>query len=149
MQKPKKRKASKEEYDEAKYLVDNEDKIIIDPSKGMTETTKVKMARCLLEYCKDQDEDANVCVQVMKIGDCVLYCLPGEVFVQFGDYIKENTSADKYIISSLSNGFDGYIPTRELFIPTIYESRLSVSSFLDPEAGYLITEKALEMSKDL
>lgn len=144
----KKRKASKEEYEEAKYLVENEDKIVIN-DKTMMEVAKVKMARCLLEYCKGQDDDANVCVQVMRIGDCVLYCLPGELFVQFGDIIKEKMNSEKYVIASLCNGFDGYIPTRELFVPTIYESRLSVSSFLEPEAGYIIAEKALELAENI
>ena len=61
-------------------------------------------------------------------------------------YVKENCNAEKRIVASNCNGSFGYIPTENMFYDTIYESRPGSSNF-DPDAGYKMADKLLEMGK--
>jgi hypothetical protein len=106
-------------------------------------------ARNLLVYhSTNTEERSGVFVQSIKIGDALIYALPGEVFSWFGHYIKENSPSEFNIIATLSNGNTGYIPVREAFkYPFLYETALCHHSCLDPEAGYIIVDKALELAR--
>jgi len=110
---------------------------------------KLAFSYDLLKYNTDKNTYCDVCVQAAVIGNCLLYALPGEVFVQFGEYIKKNSKSENVFIATLCNGAYGYIPTRELFLPDVYESKLGSTSFLEPEAGYIISEKAVELMGNL
>ncbi len=109
------------------------------------------LLRCIVYYdACDTPENCSAFVQVIKIGDVYIYALPGEMYVNFGLYIKENSPSSKNFITELSNGgCNGYIPTREAFVPQskLYEISLKASSYLEPEAGYKISDKAVELAK--
>lgn len=101
----------------------------------------------LLNYAKDTCDKKDVPVQYIRIGEFAFYCLPGEVFVQYGDRIKSESPLKRRFIFTNSNGLYGYIPLPELFMPTVYESRLGCTSYLEPHAGEMITDKALELAE--
>lgn len=117
-------------------------------SQSDPDQLKAVFAYDLLNYIKTQDEDKEVPVQFVRLGDNAFYELPGEVFVQFGQKIKRESPFRHNFILTNSNGLYGYLPLRELFMPTVYESKLGCTSYLDPEAGYRVTDAALEMAKE-
>ena len=105
-------------------------------------------AHDLLHYIKKQDKIKLVPVQLMRIGDNAFYELPGEVFMQFGQTIKKESPVRHNFIFTNSNGLYGYLPIREQFMPSVYESRLGCTSYLEPEAGYRVTDTALKLAKE-
>jgi neutral ceramidase len=71
---------------------------------------------------------------------------PAELFVEFGLEIKERSPFEVTLVSELSNGYCGYVPTEHAFDEGGYETHRSVfSSRLAKNAGLLITEKSVEM----
>lgn len=110
---------------------------------------RLAMSKRLMAYVKDPNKEYEITLQVIKLGDCMIYALPCEVFVQFGLYIKQNSLTDKNILATLCNGHRGYIPVKELFVPTVYEAKLGASSYLEKDAGYVISDELLNMAKNL
>ena len=90
-----------------------------------------------------QPEEA-VEVQVMRLGDCALVGLPGEIFTEFGLQIKAESPFKETFVIELANGWHGYVPTREAFEHGGYETRLGYTSRLAPEAGEGMVQAALE-----
>lgn len=101
----------------------------------------------LLNYSKDTSEYKRVPVQYIRVGGFAFYCLPGEVFVQYGRRIKAESPLKRRFIFTNSNGLYGYIPLPDMFMPTVYESRLGCTSYLEPRAGEMITAEALELAR--
>ena len=109
-------------------------------------------ARNLVFYEASNDaEYSDLYVQGMKIGDVGIYALPGEVFVKFGLEIKEKSPFKNNIVIENSNSYCGYVPTMEAFdeCSDLYETSLCFHSCLIPEAGDMLTGKALEIGKKL
>jgi len=88
-------------------------------------------------------------VQVIQIGDLAIYGMPGEIFVEFGLDLKEQSPVKYNMHANLANGCIGYVLIRELFQPGIYEARLCVSSKMTPDAGYMMVDKLLELAEEL
>jgi len=101
-----------------------------------------------LTYMKDTSKTKEIDLMVIKIGDFVLYATPGEVFVQFGLEVKKNAPTDKRMVVELAFDGVGYIPTKDLFQPTVYESTLPTCIFT-PEGGHQIAAKLTEMGKEI
>lgn len=88
-------------------------------------------------------------VQAIRIGQCMIYALPGEVYCEFGMLMKELSPLKYNMAAELANGtFNCYVPTPESFIPTIYESQLPSSEFV-PESGEKMARFAVELGKKL
>ena len=104
------------------------------------------MSKKLLNFLETNPETFDIPVQYIKIGDVLFFGMPAEVFYHFGIDLKERCGSDKSIIATCCNGAYGYVPTRDLFFDTIYESKPG-SNRLDHEAGYMMVDKLLEMSK--
>lgn len=86
-------------------------------------------------------------VQCMKIGDCLIYAVPGEVFVDFQLEIKKNSPTDKNMFASLANGSSGYIPTKEVFDnPYSYEA---IPRGLAPDTGDIISTEVMKIAKKI
>ena len=49
-------------------------------------------------------------------------------------------------VATLCNDAVGYVPTRDMFYDTIYESRPG-SAQMDKEAGYIMADKLISMKK--
>jgi hypothetical protein len=100
-------------------------------------------AKEVLEFQKIEPEFFDVEVQTLKIGDASITGLSGDVFTEFGLEIKEK-SLNKYnMISTHTNGRNGYIPTKDAFNQGGYEVRTSRSNKLERDAGYKMVNNAL------
>ncbi|MBQ7953694.1 MAG: hypothetical protein IJ332_03005, partial [Clostridia bacterium] len=104
------------------------------------------MSKKLIEFIETTPEEFEIPLHFMQIGDVKFYVFPTEIFCYFGLYVKENCGAEKRMVASNCNGNFGYIPTKDMFYDTIYES-LPGASKLDPDAGYIMADKLLEMGK--
>ena len=93
----------------------------------------------------------DVYLQCIVVGDVIIYAYPGEIFVEFGLDIKRRSPSSKNLIATISNTGCGYVPTKKAFEPQsrLYEIQLCYGSCLDPEAGYMMTDKLLEYSQKL
>ena len=101
-----------------------------------------------IKYMKNPEKTYDLEVQVIKIGDFLLYATPCEMFVQFGLEIKKNAPTDKRMVVELAFDYIGYLPTKDLFQPTVYESTLPTCMF-EPEGGHIIANKLIEMGKEI
>ncbi|MFK5972340.1 MAG: neutral/alkaline non-lysosomal ceramidase N-terminal domain-containing protein [Flavobacteriaceae bacterium] len=62
-----------------------------------------------------QDEIDNLEVMVIQIGNVAIVGLPGEMFNEFGIYIKENSPYKNTLVVGLANGDYNYFPTEISF----------------------------------
>ena len=104
------------------------------------------MSKRLMSFLKTVPESFEVPVQVIQIGEFTLYAFPSEIFCHFGKLVKEGDGTDTCMVATLCNAAFGYVPTRDMFYDTIYESRPG-SNQLDKEAGYIMAEKLISMKK--
>lgn len=90
-------------------------------------------------------------LQAIRIGELCVYTMPGEVFLQLGQYVTENSEYPHSILVHNSNSYCGYIPTKESFGEgyDLYETSLCYHSCLLPEAGEIMTKRLLELGKTL
>ena len=101
-------------------------------------------------YVDDASAEKEVPVHVMRIGECLIYSFCGEIFSQFGNMIREKSPADKLMLVTKGNTdkINCYVPTREMFLPHVYESTYT-SATLCPDAGYQLVDLAIEMAKKI
>lgn len=105
----------------------------------------------LSRYEKDSRTEYDVPVQVIKIGDCMIYALPFEMFSQFGAKIRAGSPTKKNLLVELANASNlyGYIVVPELYeMTTVYEVTV-YSDFMEVNAGDMMVEKALEIAHTL
>jgi len=93
----------------------------------------------------DKRTQRPVYLQLLKIGPVTLFGLPIQMFVQFGKKIKE--ACDHAFISVFANDYCGYVPVAEQMQEGVYEARLATSSALEPAAGEILTDAAIDMYK--
>lgn len=100
-------------------------------------------------YELDKTKEYDVPIMVIKIGNCAVYGMVGEMFSQFADKLREKSPADNNLLIELchESGY-GYIPTPEMFLPTVYESAPS-SAFLEIDAGDKMIDKAIDMANQI
>lgn len=111
---------------------------------------KLVFAKTKLAHAKKQDEDFKFQIQVIHIGDCNFYTMPGEIFVQFGLMVKEKSPSDKNFVVELCNDDIGYVPVRELLNEKrLYESSVGWSRMADIEAGYILVDELLKMANEI
>ena len=84
-------------------------------------------------------------VQALRIGDVGLVGLPGEIFVEFGLRIKEESPLRPTFCASLANDWVGYVPTPRALEEGGYETWTARSSKLTADAGPRMVETALEL----
>lgn len=86
-------------------------------------------------------------VQVFRLSEGVaIVGLPGEVFVELGLAIQEQSPFAQTIVIELCNDAPGYIPTRKAFAEGSYET---VNSRVAPGGGELLVEAAVKLLKEL
>ena len=110
-----------------------------------------------IEMYKVQDEFDSLEVQVIQIGELALVGLPGEMFNEFGVYIKKKSPFKNTMVMGLANASAGYFPTRisftqgpEGFTPMItgYETTPG-TTYYDIGAGELLAESAVRQLQQL
>ncbi len=143
-------KISKEDIEEAKYLVETislEGKSI-DMSNPETDIYKRAKAARLLRFAELPDE-FDTPVQAIRLGNAYLFAVPGEMFAQYGKYMKANSPSKVNFVAELANGGPGcYIPTPDAFAPSVYESQIPSSSLV-PEAGEMIAKCAVKLANEI
>lgn len=82
----------------------------------------------------------EVRLNVVRIADTVICANPAELFVEFGLRIREASPARVTLISELTDGYVGYVPTRTAFERGGYETWPAYTSQLVPEAGDTIVD---------
>jgi sugar phosphate isomerase/epimerase len=86
-------------------------------------------------------------VQVMRLGpEVAIVGLPGEVFVDLGLAIKQQSPFKTTLVIELCQDAPGYIPTKKAFAEGSYET---VNSRIAPGGGEVLVEKAIELLKTL
>ncbi len=88
-------------------------------------------------------------IQAFRIGDIALLALGGEPFVEAQLRIKAESPAAFTFLAHMSNGYVGYVPTREAFDRGGYETDTSLGSCLVPEALEMITDASVQLLKAL
>ncbi len=82
-------------------------------------------------------------VQVLRIGQGGIASMPGEIFMAFGQQIKESFADHPIMVAGYTNGSLGYIPTQEAFAEAGYEVTVAQRARLIPiaeEGGELLTQ---------
>ena len=84
-------------------------------------------------------------IQVFNLGGVAVIGVPGEVFVEYGLYIKAAAGFGTVIINELSNGcLPGYLYTAESLITGGYETD---TSMLAPTFGRKLVDKVLDTAE--
>jgi hypothetical protein len=84
------------------------------------------------------DKHDLVELQIFQLGDVEIIAIPGEIFVELGLEIKRRSSSPYPLIFGNSNGYIGYVPMESSFDKGGYETRLSLTSRLAPDAANII-----------
>lgn len=92
-------------------------------------------------------KSSEVIIQAVRIGEHIaIVSNPGEIFVEFGLDIKKDSPFKYTLISELTNGYKGYICTKEAFREGGYEvRRTNFSSCLDVNAGESIVNNSIDI----
>lgn len=98
----------------------------------------------LAEHTQEQVE-----LQILRFGEVEIFVLPGEIFVEMGIEVKKRSSNPYPLIFGNANGYIGYVPTVSAFKEGGYETRLSLTSRLIPEAGEIISSHIDEMRMEV
>jgi hypothetical protein len=77
-------------------------------------------------------------INVIRLGSAVVCTNPAELFVEFGLQVKAASPAEVTLVSELTDGYVGYVPTPPAFERGGYETWPAPSSKLVPEAGDII-----------
>jgi neutral ceramidase len=80
-------------------------------------------------------------LQAIRLGECALVSVPGELFAEIGTAIKRASPFVVTCIAGYSNGSIGYIPTRRAYAEGGYE--VTHACRIAPEAGEMIERAAL------
>ena len=85
-------------------------------------------------------------IGAISMGDVAIATNPAELFVEYGLEIKEKSPFDVTMISELTNGYCGYVPTEAAFAMKGYETHRTVfTSRLAKNGGQIIADKSVEM----
>ncbi|MDE2817644.1 MAG: hypothetical protein OXM03_07885 [Chloroflexota bacterium] len=89
-------------------------------------------------------------VQALRLGDASIVALPGEIFVEFGLNIKQQSPASPQFVVSLANGYIGYVCTdKALTEHGGYETWAGYSSLGGVGTGPAMEKCALELLSQL
>jgi len=122
-----------------------------DPAQvGHTEWTFAKEI-VLLEAIISKQPEVEAEVQAIQVGPAVFLANSGETFCQFGLDLKAKSTFPLTFPVELANGCVGYIPTEEALGEHGggYETRLTAYSNLEPSAGRVMNDAALELAGEM
>ncbi len=96
----------------------------------------------------DKRVERDVYLQLIKIGDVCIVGNPCQMFVEFGNRVKEQCG-EHIFFSDFANDYCGYVPTPECMVPGVYEARLAPTSGLESDAGDIICDALTQMYQEL
>lgn len=132
------------------------DKMIEDAKAILADPNGRSKATCqsMLDYvAAEKDYIHKTQVQVFGIGNTKFFMLPGELFHRFATKVRDALPETNCLFSTLSDGWNGYIPTPELvdmyedLYSKVYEIKLCHGSQLERNAGHIIADAAIELVK--
>ena len=112
----------------------------------------MRLRNMLYYVSKAEPEFTSLAVQCIKIGDTLIACLPGEQYTEFGKKIKAASPFKNTIVVENCNTYCGYIPSESAFDPErddLYETSLCYHSCHVPEAGNILSDKAIELAEKI
>ena len=141
------RRASKEQKEYA-------EKVLSDPDFKLDKRIMLDktILWLLLEFEKKAETNPDfeeLPVKIIALNDLYIFLLPGELYHQFEDKIRECFKDKKVILAELSNSEGGYFPVPELFGTYVYPTQLCQGSRFTPESGDILTDKAIELGKSI
>ena len=80
-----------------------------------TAPVRVSSATASLPTTEDAEADPTTDVQVIALGDLAVVGVPAEYFVELQLDIQERSPFPVTVVSELTNGWIGYVPTRKAF----------------------------------
>lgn len=92
-----------------------------------------------------EESPVEVRITVTRIGDTVICTNPAEIFSEFALELREASDARVTLISQLTDGYCGYIPTLAAFERGGYETWPCTTSKLAKDAGDRIVEATKEL----
>lgn len=98
---------------------------------------------------REENETYPFDVTVLRMGEAALVGLPAEAFVEFGLMIKERSPFRYTYVASYTNGYAGYVATREAFMGGSYEVWPTLNARVGREGGYMMVDKAVELLEEL
>jgi len=104
------------------------------------------MSKRLMNFLATTPESFNVPLQCIQIGEFTIYGFNSEIFSDFGKIVKKGDGTGINMVATLCNDAFGYVPTKDMFYDTIYESSPG-SAQMQKEAGYIMAEKLISMKK--
>ncbi len=90
-----------------------------------------------------------VTVQALRVGPIGIVAIPCEVFAEIGLELKARSPLKPTFTIELANGYNGYLPTKAQHALGGYETWRARSSYLEVDAASKISEKALELLREL
>ena len=116
-------------------------------SKGGPAFMELVKAFQVIDVEARKGQPIEVEVQVIALGDSVAWVsLPGEIFVELGLEIKQDSPFAHTIVAELANGVIGYIPSRRAYAQGNYEV---VSARCAEGSGEMLVDAAVKMLKEL
>jgi hypothetical protein len=101
----------------------------------------------VLDVAAREGKPQEVEVQVITLGDDLAWVsLPGEIFVELGLALKQDSPFPHTIIAELANGSVGYVPARRAYAQGNYEV---VSARCAEGSGELLVDTAVRLLKEL
>ena len=89
----------------------------------------------LISAEKTWDAPVEIELQVMRFGELAVVAIPFELFVEYSLAIKQHSWFPYNIVSTLTNGLFGYVPTPSALAAGGYEATLAYTSCLQADAG--------------
>lgn len=97
----------------------------------------------------NQKAEDTLTLGMARLGNTVLYAMPGEVFCEYGLSLKERSRATHVMVATCCQDYCGYIPSRRAFEADadLYEASLCYHSCLEPAAGDKMVDQLLAMEQ--
>ena len=138
------RRATKEQLEQARHQAANPDSRKYD----MTGST-AKLLLMYEETCGDSPNNVTVPLQVMRIGDVIVYISPFEMYHNYALPLKTAAVTGKWLMTELANMEASYVPLPELLDSDCYEAQLCYGSWMERYAGEKIVTAFNEMVNEL
>jgi hypothetical protein len=100
-------------------------------------------------HLMEEENPVPTPVHVVRAGNAAICTNPGELYCQYGLDIKERSPAEVTLVSELTDGCVGYVPTPEAILRSGYSAYPGLQCKLVPEAGEMVVEATGEMLEEL
>jgi len=86
-------------------------------------------------------------LQALRIGDALIVACEGELFVEYGNRVKDASPAAVTFLAAYANGYEGYIPTPETWDEGGYEPSLGPWTRVSQSAGETLADRMVAVAK--